>query len=373
MQVRRLQSHDDFERYVDFSEEVYRQNPYWIPPDRHHLISVLSGEGQDIAQCRVQPFCVERDGRIVAALTAVVDDVYNRHWNERTGHLLFFEAMQGFETDVAALFGAAFDWLRTQGCEAARASFLYGWQLPWTIDAYDAVPTAFHTYNPPYYHSYAKNAGFSTEHGMVQYEITFTPELAGRYRDMIASATAGGITLRSWDFERLNEESTLFAELLNDTFGDHWGAPRFSAPQMQGFAAAMKDLGAPPDFFGFAEAERAAVGFVFALPDLNQALHRTRGKPAPDSTAEFSRALQEIDHGVLLIIGVEEDQRGRGISLALAARVYLAMIERGYKSASYTVVLDDNWSSRRTAEKLGGYVARNFIIYRKELSFAASR
>ena len=103
MPVRLLQSPADFERYVDFSEEVYRQNPVWIPPDRHHLISVLSGEGQDIAQCRVQPFCVERDGCIVATLTAVVDDVYNRYWNERTGHLLFFEAMQGFETDVAAL------------------------------------------------------------------------------------------------------------------------------------------------------------------------------------------------------------------------------------------------------------------------------
>ena len=127
------------------------------------------------------------------------------------------------------------------------------------------IPTAFHTYNPPYYHSYAKNAGFGTEHGMVQYEITFTPELAERYRHMIARANAGGIRLRSWDFERLNEECTLFAELLNDTFSAHWGSPRFSAPQMQGFAAAMKDLGAPPDFFGFAEVQRDAVGFVFAL------------------------------------------------------------------------------------------------------------
>ena len=44
------------------------------------------------------------------------------------------------------------------------------------------------------------------------------------------------------------------------------------------------------------------------------------------------------------------------------------MIDRGYKSASYTVVLDDNWPSRRTAEKLGARVTRNFAIYRKDLS-----
>ena len=71
---------------------------------------------------------------------------------------------------------------------------------------------------------------------------------------------------------------------------------------------------------------------------------------------------------ILLIIGVRQAHRGRGINLAMAARSYLAMMARGYKTASYTVVLDDNWPSRRTAEKLGCKVIRNFVVYRKELS-----
>jgi hypothetical protein len=44
------------------------------------------------------------------------------------------------------------------------------------------------------------------------------------------------------------------------------------------------------------------------------------------------------------------------------------MIGRGYKTASYTVVLDDNWPSRRTAEKLGARVTRNFVVYRRDLN-----
>jgi hypothetical protein len=52
----------------------------------------------------------------------------------------------------------------------------------------------------------------------------------------------------------------------------------------------------------------------------------------------------------------------------MAARVFLAMIARGYRSASYTTVLDANWPSRRTAEKLGGRIRRNFVVYRRELS-----
>lgn len=296
MTVRALHSPEEFERYVGFAQEVYRGNPYWVPTDPHHLVSLLGGQKKTGPHWRVQPFWAERGGKIVATLTAVVDELYIRHWDERMGHLLFFEALPDCDAEVAALFQAASDWLRAQGCRAARCSFLYGWQLPWTIDAYNAVPTAFHTYNPAYYHAYAKNAGFGTEHGMVEYRIAFTPELAARYQEMIRRADAAGARLRPWDFERLEEEAALFAELVNETFAGHWGSPQFSLPQMQGFAQAMKEV-SPADFFGFAEVDGRAAGFVFCFPDLNQALHSLRGGSPAESPAEFERALKEVDHG----------------------------------------------------------------------------
>jgi GNAT superfamily N-acetyltransferase len=361
-----LQTAEEFERYVHFADEVYRQNPYWVPPDPHHLTSLLAGNKEAGPHWTVQPFWVESDGRILATVAAVVDKLYNSHWKERMGHLLFFEALPDSDEAVATLLETAGEWLRAQSCTAARLSFLYAWQLPWTIDAYEAVPTLFHTYNPPYYHSYAKNSGFRTEQGMVQYQVAFTPELAAPYREMVARAETTGVRLRSWDFSRLEEEGLIFARLVNETFAGHWASPQFSPAQMQGFALAFKDV-LPPSFLSFAEMDGEPVGFVFSIPDLNQALHRLRGKTVGENMDEFQAALRQINHGVLLIIGVKPSRRGRGVNLALAARSYLAMIERGYKTASYTVVLDDNWPSRRTAEKLGGRVTRNFIIYRKEL------
>ena len=364
MQVRSLHSAAEFARYIDFAQEVYRESPHWVPPDVDHLTSLLAGQKNAGPHWEVQPFWVESEGRILATLTAVVDELYNGHWNERTGHLLFFEALPDADAAVMALFRTACDWLSARSCQAARASFLYGWQLPWTIDAYDIVPTVFHTYNPPYYHSYAKNAGFRTEQGMVQYDIAFTPDLATRYREMVARAGEAGVVLRPWRFDRLDEETVLLGRLLNETFAGHWGSPLFTAAQMRGLTVEMKEL-LVPDFLAFAEVQGAPVGFVFSLPDLNQALHRAQATPPGISPG--APAFDAIDRGVLQIIGVKESHRGRGINLALAARSYLAMIDKGYKSASYTIVLDDNWPSRRTAERLGGRVTRNFNIYRRDL------
>ena len=367
MQVLQVHGSDQVERYIEFPNEVYRDNRHWVPADRHHMTSLLTGQKEAGPHWTVQPFLVEDEGRILGTITAVVDELYNRHWKERVGHLLFFEALPDCEEAADALFREACAWLRTQDCTFARASFLYGWQTPWTIDAYDVVPTLFHTCNPPYYHRYAKNAGFFTEKGVVQYQVTFTPELASRYRDMVARAKANGVHLRKWDFARLDEEIATFSPLLNETFAGHWGSPQFTQSQMQGFIGGMRDL-MVPDFLGFAELEGQTVGFVVCFPDLHQVLHPMRGKNVEEHLPEFQHRLEQIDHGILLIIGVQERARGRGVNLALAAQSYLAMMERGYKTASYTVVLDDNWPSRRTAEKLGARVTRNFAIYRKELT-----
>jgi hypothetical protein len=35
--------------------------------------------------------------------------------------------------------------------------------------------------------------------------------------------------------------------------------------------------------------------------------------------------------------------------------------------AGYTLVLDDNWASRRTAQSLGARVTGNFLTYRRAL------
>ena len=360
--VRAITSPEDHERYAEFAKSVYSGNQYWVQPDTEHVVSILGGRTPQAEHSMVQPFWVERDGKILATVTAVVDRAYNKHWNERMGHLLFFEALSDDMKAVRDLFMTACEWLSKKGCTAARLEFLFGWQLPLTIDAYEAIPTFLHTYNPPYYHSYVKDSGFVTEHGVVEYQVRFTSETRESYQSHVSRAEEQGVKLRPWDFERLEEETALFTRLVNETFDAHWGSPQFTVREMLELTAGMRGV-LVPEFLAFAEVDDEPAGFVFALPDLNQT-HGRHNSGSGDS---------KIDRGVLLIIGVRQAFRGLGINLALGSRSFLAMMDKGYRSASYTVVLDDNWPSRRTAEKLHAHVARNFVVYRRNLVPVAIR
>jgi len=366
VQVKALDTPEEFARYVAFGQEVYGDNSPWVPPDAHHLIQLLSGEGGFGSHTQIQPFWVEAGDRILATVTAVTSEAYDERWNERLGHLVFFEALPDQNEGVATLMRSTDQWFSARNCQGVRMSFLPGMQLGVTIDSYDEVPTVFHAFNPDYYHSYFKNAGFRTECGVVQYQVQFTAELAERYRAMVARAEENGVSLRTWDFDRIEAENETFTALFNETFGDHFGFMALPAGVMSGLTVGLKDF-LVSDFTLFAEAAGETVGFVYSLPDLNQVFHKMKGKSIEEHMTEFQQLSQAIDHGVLLIIGVKKSQRGRGVNLALAARSYLAMIERGYKTGSYTVVMDENWPSRRTAEKLGARVTKNFNVYRKEL------
>jgi ribosomal protein S18 acetylase RimI-like enzyme len=106
---------------------------------------------------------------------------------------------------------------------------------------------------------------------------------------------------------------------------------------------------------------RQVIGVFFSVPDLSLSLARIR--PGVKLRPERGGGTR----GALINIGVLERARGRGVARAMAARSFLAMAQSGMRYAGYTLVLDDNWASRRTAEGLGARATGNFVTYRRRL------
>jgi len=77
------------------------------------------------------------------------------------------------------------------------------------------------------------------------------------------------------------------------------------------------------------------------------------------------RTIQDSEKLNTLGIGVRSAQSGKGVNLGMASYALLELIRRGATWLSYTMVLDDNWPSRRTGEKLGAQVCANYLVYRR--------
>ncbi len=354
------------EEFARLPFHIYNNRQAWWPPDILNEVDLLIGRNPLSPYIEIEPLCARRNGRLVARVSVVINDRYNRHWNERLGQLVHFEAMPGEDDAVAAMLERAVERVRERGMTAARTGFAAFLDYPYAIDNYGEFPSFLLRGNPPYYHCYLKNCGFETEKGQTDYTAALSDEILQRYRGMVEAAGRGGARIISWRGFGYLAAIDAWTDVTNAAFARHWGWNPVSRAEARTMLSSLWDTPVA-DLSILAVLDGEVVGAVFSVPDLSAALASI--KPGTRLAPERGGGTR----GALINIGVVEKARGRGIARAMAAQSFLEMARRGARYAGYTLVLDDNWPSRRTAESLGAHVTSNFLTYRRELARPAGR
>lgn len=339
--------------------QVYGERDAWWPPDIQNEIDLVSGRAPIAAHLAMMPFTARRDGRLVARVTAVVNFRYNEHWHEQIGQLIHFEALAGEGEAAAAMLDEASQWLHQRGMTAVRSGFAAFLDYPYAIDNYGRLPPFLLRNSPEYYHTYFKDAGFLTEKGMTDFTIELTPRTLASYPAMIENAAHNGVRIRTWREYGFMDAVDAWTDITNSAFDRHWGWNPITRKEVRPMLAGLARTEVA-DLSTVAVADVAVVGSVFAVPDFSPRLARVRqGVRLDPSRGGGTR-------GALINIAVVEGWRGRAVNLAMAARSFTSMAQQRMKYAGYTLVLDENWPSRRTAQKLGGSITSNFVVYRRD-------
>jgi hypothetical protein len=342
---------DALTEFILFQDEINsKRDAYW-PALVPMSLPMLEGEGPEAEGRQFQPFVARESGEVVARALAIVDGHYLERWNDGVGHISMFEAQPGTREAVRAMMDDACRWLHSKGMKAARAGFGQS-DFPFLIDEPDALAPVLLRSNPGYYHTLLKEAGFESERGWTDYRIEVTPELVERWESAVDAAAKRDYRLVPYGDVPRDVRTEHWLTVWNEAFWHHWGTAPMTAKGHEALASFLEG-------FGMGETSVIAytadepVGVVWVVPELASSL------------ASASRQLRGEDKVNFLGIGVREQARGRGVNMAMASYAYLELVKRGSTHVSYTLVLDDNWPSRRTGEKLGGKICANYMVYRR--------
>lgn len=342
--------------FVGFHDRVYAYREAFWPALLPFQLPVLQGQTPFNTGRTIRPMIVRDGSEIVARAMAVVDELYLKTWNEEMGHVVWFEALSGAREATRLLMDSACDWLAANGMQAARCGFGAFNDWCFTTDEYDLLPPNFVRQNPAYYHSLLKDAGFESEKGWVDYKIEVTPELVDRWEQALAVCRADGFSILPLTEIPPDRRTPDFLTVWNEAFSEHWGVVDMREEEFGYLLQVLGPLGML-DVSVIAYLGDEPVGVLWVNPPMTGMARLKKG-----------RQLHEMEKLNTLGIGVARSARGRGVNLAMAAYSYLELVKRGSKFLSYTMVLDDNWRSRRTAEKLGAYVCANYLVYRRNFS-----
>jgi hypothetical protein len=338
--------------FVDFYDSVYAYRAARWPAKTTQEHFLLSGESPLTAGKPFRVLLAIDDGKIVARGIALVDSNYLAHWNDRTGHLILFEALDGSDVAVKRLADAACAWLSQHGIESVRAG--YGLlDTPFPIDEYELLPPINLRQSPKYYHRLLKNAGFQTEKGWVDYKQRITDQVQETWRSTRAQMLQAGYDFIP--FAEIEERQLVkdLTEIRNDTFKTHWGSAPETEDEIRYLLKVYEPAGALTTSM-LAYRDGQAVGMAVAAPEMTSLAIMTP-----------PRVLDESEKLNILLFGVRESDRGKGVHFGMAASVYLDLATRGAKYVDGTLVLDDNWPSRHSAEFAGLSVWASYVTYRR--------
>ena len=371
MSVEPVRTRADRRAWIELPYGLYSDDPLWVPPLRPTERRRWSMKhNPTLAGRTVTRFLARRDGRAVGRIAAILDPAMHR-WAPGAGSFGFFECVE--DVDVAGeLFRVAEATLRDWGLTEALGPVNLSThdEVGFLVDGFDRRPAILDPYNPPWYPELAGAHGYEAFRDYHAYRWQPDADLAPAARRLLDRLTrrggAAGVTVRSVEPDRWDEEVRMLHDLYNRCFADLWGFVPIGGDDFAARAAEFQRF-YRPELILIASADEWPVGFAIALPDVNVALARAAGRLFPLGWLRLLRAVRDLRTARLVLLGVVPGRRGRGVAPLLAAAMHEAGRRLGIAECELSLVQGANDPMRHVIEAFDTTRIKTVRLYRKTL------
>ena len=357
----------DQKLFLKFPWQLYRNDPFWIPPLRHNQKELLNFKPHPFYQnAEIQTFLARKDGQVCGRIAAIVDHGHNDYYQEKRGMFGFFESINDRAVSDS-LFDAAKEWLEAKGIRDLRGPMnpSMNYECGMLIDGFDSSPTFMMTYNPSYYQELLEGYGFEKAQDLLAFygHVDMLDSLDEKMAFITSEAVRRfNLTVRKIDRKKFSEDVKAFLDIYNQAVAGNWGFVPLSESEVKHFAAALKHL-IIPEMTSIAEDETGPVGVVFGLLDYNPLIRKIDGKLFPFGFLKLLFGRKKIQRIRLISTNVLPKYQKWGLGLVLLARMVPDVLEWGVQDAEFSWVLETNKLSRGTLERGGAKLIKTYRIF----------
>jgi GNAT superfamily N-acetyltransferase len=362
----------DLKRFVDLPWRLYAGDPCWVPPLKKQVRGYLDVKHPFYANgaAEREVYLAWRGTRVVGRIAAIVNHAYNAFHGDRTGFFGFFECED--DPDAAAkLVTAAAAWVKARGCDALAGPVnpSTNYEAGLLIYGFDTPPSVMMTYNPPRYAELLEATGLAKAKDLFAYESGVHAKSLERLEKFTERTRKREpqFSERPVIVKQIVSEVAIVRGIYNSAWEKNWGFVPTSEAEFDWLAKELKPLVDPPlARIAFMDGEPA--GFLLAIPNVNPALAVLNG-----SMTNPIRVLRAMMIGRrrealrLIIMGVKEQYRLRGIEGVLFYEGLQAALDHGYKTCEYSWILEDNELTKRTVRLMDAVHSKTYRIYSKPL------
>ena len=375
LSIRRVESKADRKAFVDFAWDVYRDDPYWVPPLKDEVHGLLDPKKNPwFGHGRAALWLATRGGRPVGRISAQVDDLVQEHMAPGTGQWGMFEAVDG--EAAAQLIATAEDWLREQGMTRALGPISISiWDEPGLlIQGFEQSPMVMMGHHRPEYRAWIEAAGYRKAKDLFTYELDIRIDMIPVIDRLIKAGEKNPrIRIRNVDKSRFQEEAAIILNLLNDAWSDNWGFVPLTEAEIAYAGKKLKPI-IYEDLVRIAEYEGEPVAFMMTIPNINELIRDLNGELFPFGWAKLLWRLRNprTKRVRVPLMGVAKKLQGS----RLAGQLAFMLIEHirracvgkyGVTHGEFGWILEDNQGMMSIAQLPGANINHTYRIFEKDL------
>jgi hypothetical protein len=237
------------------------------------------------------------------------------------------------------------------------------------IEGFEHHPTMVTYYNFPWLIPMLEQEGYGKETDYVVYKVPApkaVTELMTKLAERVEKRGFREVGLTSKG--QVKKYIVPVLQLMNEAYVGIYGYSALDEQEMEDLAKKYL-LFLDIRFLKIVVKDGNVVAFMVAMPDLNEAFTASRGRLLPIGWFHLLRVLKrkrftQLD---MLLAGVKEGFRGKGLEMLMAREMTLSMMAAGVDVIDSHHELETNTLVRAEMERQGGVVYKRYRIFQKGL------
>jgi hypothetical protein len=384
----------ELKQFIFLPEQLHRDHALWMPPiymDEWDYFNVKKNRA--FGYCDTTMALAWKGGRLVGRIMGIINHRHNDHVQERTGRFALLESTEDQDV-VHTLLAHVEDWARAKGMTKIIGPFGFNDQDPegFQIEGFEHHPTIVTYYNFPYLVRLLEAEGYGKETDYVTYKIpraSTVPELMAKLAARVESRGFREVGLTSK--RQVKRYLGPVLRLMNESYRGIYGYSPLDDQEMQDLAKKylmlldirflkvvvkdrdVKDGDGQDGVVKGSDVKNSdgknseVVGFMVAMPDLYEGIVKSKGRLFPFGFIHILRAGKRARQLDLLLAGIADKYRGKGIDMLMGREMVKSAIAAGIEYFDSHHELETNNLVRAEMERQGGQVYKRYRIFQKPL------
>ena len=348
IKVKQVLNSSDLELFIKFPMELYKGNPYYVPPLINEEKSIwVKEENPALQYSEAAQFLAYKGENIVGRIAVMINHKEEKELGIRKVRFGWLDFIDDIEVSKT-LINTAIEYAKSKGISKIEGpmGFTNLDKAGMLTKGFDKLATMIGIYNFDYYPKHMEQLGLVKEKEWVEFEINFPdtlPDKVEKFSNLIAEKYELELVKFKSKKDILPLVEPMF-KLLDDTYKHLSTYTPITQEQIKHYKEKYFKFIDKDYIVCIKDRYSSLISFAITMPSYSKALQKAKGKLFPFGWWHLLNAGKKNDRANFYLIGIHPQYQKRGVTAIIFKEIYETFKKKGVKFLETNPELEENAS-----------------------------